>query len=75
MITGYKVRYCSFCGATQPYLHLHTEKPCFVRCGRCGAQGPRSETPDEAVKGWNEHVDDAANGTSQCVVEGVRKVS
>lgn len=38
MITGYKVRYCSFCGATQPYLHLHTEKPCFVRCGRCGAQ-------------------------------------
>lgn len=53
---------CSFCGARQPFLHLRTEKPCFVRCGRCGARGPKSETPDEAVRAWNEHVDDVANG-------------
>lgn len=64
MITGYSVSACFFCGAPQPYLHLRTEKPCFVRCGRCGAQGPHLETADEAVKGWNEHVDDAANGTT-----------
>lgn len=62
MITGYKVRACSFCGAAQPFLHLRVEKPCVVRCGRCGAQGPESETPDEAVQAWNEHVDDVANG-------------
>lgn len=57
MITGYKVVPCTFCGARQEYLHLHTKKPCIVRCGRCGAKGPEAETPDEAVAAWNERRD------------------
>lgn len=65
MITGFAVRACSFCGATQMFLHLHTKKPCFVRCGRCGAHGPHGETIEEAVVEWNVHVDDVANGGSR----------
>ena len=58
MITGYNVVPCTFCGTRKEHLHLHTKKPCFVRCGRCGARGPTSRTPQWAVIAWNVRRDE-----------------
>ena len=62
MITGYWVAPCGKCGATQPYLHLSTARPCRVRCGRCGSLGPESDASlnsdiaaqGDAVDKWND---------------------
>ena len=62
MIAGYAVRARCFCGAPQAYLHLRTKEPFYVRCARCGARGPVVHSAECAVKEWNGHVDDVANG-------------
>lgn len=56
MVTGYTVTPCPFCGTRQEFLHLHTARPCMVRCGHCGAHGPTADTPDAAVEAWNSGV-------------------
>jgi len=53
MITGYDVKPCPRCRAGQAFLHLQSKPPYVVRCGRCGALGPVTQSPDDAVTGWN----------------------
>ena len=64
MITGYHVTPCPHCGAGQPFLHLHEAAPSLVRCGMCGATGPRADTTDKAVDAWNREYQDIRNAVS-----------
>lgn len=61
MITGFVVFECPFCKAKQADLHLRTKAPCFVRCGRCGAHGPNSTSPKEAVIRWGGYSTEEEN--------------
>lgn len=49
---------CPFCGCNKVYSwHIgHYDKPWIVECCRCQAQGPHSDTEDEAFKLWNRRV-------------------
>ena len=59
MITGYKVDRCPFCVAPQAYLHLRKSvREIQVRCGKCGAEGPSSQTEEGAIEKWNKRRND-----------------
>ena len=68
MICGFTVSRCPFCGRNQPFLHLRSATPCYVRCV-CGACGPHSADPETAVRLWNERKGDG------CAVGGFENAS
>lgn len=52
---------CPFCKAEGDMLSVWEDNDYiekmrkYVYCHKCGAQGPRAETDEEAVEGWNEN--------------------
>ena len=57
-IMSKELKPCPFCGCNKTYSwHIgHYDKPWIVECCRCQAQGPHSDTEDEAFKLWNRRV-------------------
>lgn len=46
---------CPFCGSLAPHVHADQDTwHVHVRCGKCGAQGPKGRTEPEAIMWWNK---------------------
>ncbi len=63
-----KILRCPFCGSDEIEICRTNENACWIRCAKCGADAPPSNTREQAISNWNKRY--RGNMTATIVDDG-----